>query len=325
LQKKGKRWDGVPVPNVSVEDLKQETFDFFRKRAIKSHRIEESILTDSNEHLIDNLQLRENNFLKRAALLLFHSKPENFVSGAYIKIGYFESDDDLKYQDEVHGNLYEQIEKTIDLLFSKYIKSEISYEGINRVEQYEYPKAAIREALLNAVAHKDYSGNTPIQISVYSDKIIFWNEGVLPENWTIQNLLTKHPSKPYNPDIANALFRSGYIESWGRGMLKMIKECERAQIPQPIYAYDMSGFWVTFNKEIYTQEYLLSLELNERQIKSISYILTNKKITNSIYRKLNNCSRNTASKDMSILVKKELLKSSGQKGVGAFYTLNHFK
>lgn len=213
LQKKGKRWDGVPVPNIAVTDLKQETFEFFRKRAIKSQRIEEDILTDTNEHLIENLQLKENDFLKRAAILLFHAEPEKFVTGAYIKIGYFETDDDLKFQDEIHGNLFEQIEKTMDLLFTKYIKAEINYEGINRIEKYEYPRDAVREALLNAIAHKDYSGGTPVQISVYSDKIIFWNEGQLPENWTIENLLTKHPSKAYNPDIANALFRSGYIES----------------------------------------------------------------------------------------------------------------
>ena len=224
LQKKGKRWDGVPVPNIAVTDLKQETFEFFRNRAIKSQRIEEDILTDTNEHLIVKLQLKENVFLKRAAILLFHAESEKFVTGAYIKIGYFETDDDLKFQDEIHGNLFEQIEKTMDLLFTKYIKAEISYEGINRIEKYEYPRDAVREALLNAIAHKDYSGGTPIQISVYSDKIIFWNEGQLPENWTIENLLTKHPSKAYNPDIANALFRSGYIESWGRGTLKMIRE-----------------------------------------------------------------------------------------------------
>ena len=211
LQKKGTRWDGVPVPNVSVKDLKQETFDFFRKRAFKSQRIEEDILTDSNEHLLENLQLKENDFLKRAAILLFHTNPENFVTGSYIKIGYFETDDDLKFQDEIHGNLFEQIEKTMDLLFTKYIKAIISYEGINRVETYEYPKDAVREALLNAIAHKDYSGGIPIQISVYSDKIIIWNEGQLPENWTVKNLLEKHASRPYNPDIANALFRSGYI------------------------------------------------------------------------------------------------------------------
>lgn len=184
LQKKGKRWDGVPVPKLSAKDLKQETFDFFRKRAFKSQRIEEDILTDTNEHLLENLQLKENDFLKRAAILLFHSNPENFITGAYIKIGFFETDDDLKFQDEVHGNLFEQIEKTMDLLFTKYINSTISYEDINRVEKYEYPKDAVREALLNSIAHKDYSGGIPIQISVYSDKIIFWNEGQLPENWT---------------------------------------------------------------------------------------------------------------------------------------------
>src|SRR5699024_276512 len=99
---------------------------------------------------------------------------EKFVTGAYIKIGFFQTDDDLRFQDEVHGNLFEQIEKTIDLLFSKYIKAEIGYEDINRIEKFEYSKNAIREALLNAIAHKDYSGGIPIQISVYGDKIIFW-------------------------------------------------------------------------------------------------------------------------------------------------------
>jgi ATP-dependent DNA helicase RecG len=67
--------------------------------------------------------------------------------------------------------------------------------------------------LLNAVSHKDYSGGVPIQISVYKDKLMIWNEGQLPENWTIETLLEKHASKPFNPDIANAFFRSGYIES----------------------------------------------------------------------------------------------------------------
>jgi ATP-dependent DNA helicase RecG len=155
LQKKGKRWDGVPVPNVSSIDLKQEAFDFFRKRAFRSQRIDEESLTDNNEHLIENLQLKEGKFLKRASILLFHSNPEKYITGAYIKIGFFESDSDLRFQDEIHGNLFKQIEKTTELLFTKYIKALISYEGLNRVETYEYPKEAIREALLNAIAHKD--------------------------------------------------------------------------------------------------------------------------------------------------------------------------
>ncbi|MCX6325080.1 MAG: hypothetical protein NT144_00285 [Bacteroidia bacterium] len=77
--------------------------------------------------------------------------------------------------------------------------------------------------------------------------------------------MTKHPSKPNNPDIANALFRSGFIDSWGRGTLKMIQECIDAGLPQPLYYYDMSGFFVEFRKDIFSEKYLKSLGLNDRQ------------------------------------------------------------
>lgn len=321
LQKKGKKWDGVPVPNVLVSDLKEDTFDFFRKRAFKSKRIEEEVLTDSYEHLIENLQLKENIFLKRAAILLFHPYPENFVTGAYIKIGFFESDSELLYQDEIHGNLFEQAERTIDLLFTKYIKAKISYEGIHRIETYEYPKEALREALLNAIAHKDYSSGIPIQISVYKDKIMFWNNGQLPENWTVENLIKKHSSQPYNPDIANAFFRSGHIELWGRGTIKIIDKCKEAGLPSPKYYYEPSDFWVEFRKDIYNESGLKSMDLNERQIKALLYIEENGKITNGDYQELNNTSNRTATRDLTELVEKGILESSGSKGAGAFYSL----
>jgi len=313
LQKKGKRWDGVPVPKVSTDDLKQETFDFFRKRAFKNQRIEEDILTDTNENLLENLQLVENDFLKRAAILLFHHKPENFITGAYIKIGFFESDDDLKFQDEVYGNIFEQIEKSIDLLFTKYIKSAISYEGIHRIEKYEYPKDAVREALLNAIAHKDYSGGVPIQISVYTDKIIFWNEGQLPENWTVKNLMEKHASRPFNPDIANALFRSGYIEAWGRGTIKIINECKEANIPEPIFNYNSSDITIEFRKDIYNAEYLDNLKLNERQLDALIYFRSKREIVTSDYVKKYTINERTARRDLIELVEKGILIRQGDK------------
>lgn len=321
LQKKGKRWDGVPIPKVSTEDLKPDTFDLFRKKAVKAQRIEDDVLTDTNYHLLENLQLIENKYLKRAAILLFHPTPEKYVTGAYIKIGFFQSDDILKFQDEVHGNIFEQVEKTMDLLITKYIHSSISYDGLNRVEKYDYPKEAIREALLNAVSHKDYSEGVPIQISVYNDKLIFWNDAQLPENWTVEKLLTKHPSKPYNPDIANTLFRSGYIEAWGRGTIKMINDCVQFGIPKPKYFYDMSGFWVEFRKDIYSDEYLKSIGLNDRQVKAIDFLKNNEKITNREYQSNFNVSRNTASRDLTELVDKGIIKASDNKGAGSFYEL----
>jgi len=321
LRKQGKRWDSVPIPNISVSELDQKTFDFFRRRALKSKRIEEEALNDSNTFLLENLQLIESGFLKRAAILLFHPNPGKYVTGAFIKIGKFTTDDDLRFQDEVNGNLFEQVEKTMDLLFTKYIKAEISYEGITRVETYEYPKEAVREALLNAVAHKDYSGATPIQISVYDDKIIFWNEGQLPENWTVENLLLKHPTRPYNPDIANAFFRSGYIELWGRGILKIIKECMDAGLPKPTVRYEMSGYFIEFRGVNFYDKFYQTLDLNERQIKVISYIKENEKITNKVYQSLFEVSRITATRDLAILIKKGVLKSSETKGAGSYYEL----
>jgi len=320
LQKKGKRWDGVPVPKVSVGDLKPETLEFFKKRGIRSKRLSEEALSEDNTHLLENLKLIEGDYLKRAAILLFHPDPEKFVTGAYIKIGYFENEADLIFQDEVHGNLFEQVEKTVDLLFTKYIKALISYEGIHRVETYEYPKEAVREALLNAIAHKDYSGLTPIQIRVYKDKIMIWNEGHLPENWTVSNLLKSHSSRPYNPDIANAFFRSGYVESWGRGISKMTELCVAEGLPEPTYLVEGSDFWVVFKKDIYDAEYLEALGLNNRQVKAVLFAKEKGKITNSDYQALNRISKRTATTELTELAEKfKVLIKTGTSGSSISY------
>lgn len=321
LKKQGKHWDGVPVPNVTVNDLKAETFDHFRKKGVKSNRLSEDALTDSNELLLNNLKLTDGDYLKRAAVLLFHPDPEKFVTNAYIKIGFFESDSDLRFQDEVHGNLFEQVEKTMELLFTKYIKAMISYDDIYRIETFEYPKEAIREALLNAIAHKDYTGATPIQISVYKDKIMIWNYGELPENWTIDTLQKKHSSIPHNPDISNAFFRIGYIEAWGRGIRKMNEQCTAAGLPQPLYYYESSGFWVVFRKDLFNEEDLQAKGLNPRQIKAVLYVREKGKITNKEYQEINQVSKRTSTSELTDLVSKYNLLENKGVGAGSFYKL----
>jgi ATP-dependent DNA helicase RecG len=322
LERIGKKWDSVPVPNVQIEDLKSETFEFFKEKGIDSKRLEEKSRNDSPEQVLNNLKLIENGNLKRAALLLFHPDPEKFVTGAYIKIGFFRTNTDLLFQDTIHGNLFEQVEKTIELLFTKYIRALISYEGISRVETYEYPKDALREALLNAVSHKDYAGCTPIQIRVYADRIKIWNEGRLPENWTVEDLLQEHFSRPYNPDIANAFFRSGYVESWGRGIEKMTEQCALAKLPAPIITNKGSDFWITFRKDIYNAVDLGLMGLSDRQIKAVMYVKEHGKITNSKYQEINSVSKRTATNDLSELAEKYKLMNNAGFGAGSFYELS---
>jgi ATP-dependent DNA helicase RecG len=306
LQKYGRKWDGVSIPNVSVSELKRETFAFFVEKGIDSKRLDEKCRKDSPEQLLDNLKLIDNGHLKRAALLLFHPDPERFVTGAFIKIGFFRTNTDLLFQDDIHGNLIEQVEKTMELLLTKYTKALISYKGLSRIETYEYPEKALREALLNAVSHKDYAGCTPIQISVYSDKVMLWNMGQLPENWTIDMLQKKHSSIPYNPDIANAFFRSGYVEAWGRGIEKINEHCTEAGLPLPVISYNHSGYWVEFRKDVFNHDSLKEMGLNERQIDTVLYVKEKGEITTSAYTKRYDIAGRKERSDLDELVEKQL-------------------
>ena len=268
LGKQGLKWDGTPEPYSKEADLSDLAFKLFKDRASETQRFDEDVQGDSPHELLEKLNLVDiNGYLKKAAVLLFHPKPEKIFTGATIKIGFFNTDDDLAYQDEVRGSLFEQVDKVMDLLVSKYLKAQITYEGIQRKETFPIPIGALREAVLNAIVHKDYSSGIPIQISVYDDKLIIWNEGELPENWTVAKLKVKHPSRPYNPDIANAFFRSGLIESWGRGTIKIFNEAKAAKIPVPIFRYEDNGFYVIFNYvEVSVQQQVLDLIKDDPKI-----------------------------------------------------------
>lgn len=318
LNKYGKTWDSVPVPKIIVSDLDINAFDIFKKKAEKSGRIDEEVIYDSNQSLMKNLDLIEDDYITRAGILLFHPRPDKIFTGSYIKIGFFATDDDLRFQDEVHGSLFEQIEKTLDLLKTKYLKAEIRYDGVTRVEEFAFPPRAFREAILNAVAHKDYNSTSPIQISVYEDKMIIWNQGELPKNWTIEKFSEKHPSIPYNPKLSNALFRSGYIEAWGRGTINMINECAKNNVPKPKYKYDFSGVLVEFYK--YSEKSLKERGLSDNYAKIIIYVQENKVISNSDVQKICSVSKRTASRYLSDLEEKYLVKQ-GDTGKGTVYSL----
>ena len=247
LRKQGRTWDGVPIPYLKAKDLDETTFDLFRKYATKSGRMDEVDLQESNEALLDKLRLVEGDYLKQAAALVFHPDPEKYVTGAFIKIAYFKENANLIFQDEIHGNLFHQVKSVMELLTTKYLRALISYEGIQRIESLPVPREALREALLNSVVHKAYESLTPIQIAVYDDKLEIWNCGTLPEDWTLNNLLGKHRSRPYNPDIANVFFRAGEIEAWGRGIERIVAACKKNGYPEPQFDYDGGGLWTIFH------------------------------------------------------------------------------
>ena len=206
LRKRGASWDSMPIPGFTINDINDGLVEKFKVLAIKKGRIDQSVLTESKADLMEKLRLTNAGYYTNAAMLLFSKDPDRWQLGAYTKIGFFETDADLCYQDEIHGSILEQIDKIMEVLHLKYMKARISYEGFQRVERYFVSDEALREALLNALCHKRYESCTPIQISVYEDRLYIANCGQLPENWTVDSLMSKHVSRPYNPSIANVYY-----------------------------------------------------------------------------------------------------------------------
>lgn len=283
LKKTGMTWDSIPITGVATDKIRNDAFDTFREQAVKNGRLPEENVDMKNESIMDSLNLLdENNNIKRAGILLFHHTPEKWVPGSFIKIAYFSNDADIEYQDEVHGPLICQPDKIMDLLYTKYLKAKISYDGITRVEKYPFPKAAVREAILNAIAHKNYATLVPVQIRVYKDKLIIANDCVFPEDWTLEDLLKQHKSRPYNPLIANAFYRAGYIESWGSGIQKIKESCMASESAEPEYQIKKEDFTISFVNIGKNSE--ASLEISE--VRSKIYTLTKEQLSDKDKKRL---------------------------------------
>jgi ATP-dependent DNA helicase RecG len=321
LKKSGKTWDDVIEPRAKFEDIDEKSVATFLKAAENAGRLPENDGLALPE-LFEKLRLTENGQLKRAAIILFGKDPGKFYPNTFVKIGRFGKDEaDIKFQESEEGNLVVLLQAVLNQLNHKFLTRPIEFEGMHRIEKGEYPVPAIREMLLNALVHRNYMG-APIQIRVYEDKISVWNEGSLPEGLTFAALKRSHSSRPRNPIIADVTFKGGYIDAWGRGTIKIIETCKQADLPEPEMKEQDGGFIVTLFKDNLTEEQLVKLGLNDRQLKSIAFVKEKGKISNTDYQELFGVSKPTATRDLTELVEKyELFERLGQTGAGTVYVL----
>lgn len=130
--------------------------------------------------------------------------------------------------------------------YYKYFKALVDYEGVQRTETNMLTRGIVRELLLNAINHKEYATGVPIQVSIYDDKIEIFNMGSWSKRVpTDERVYEKHESVPNNPKIADVSFRSGDVESWGRGFLKIKAECNKISAPLPVIDAKNDGVSIT--------------------------------------------------------------------------------
>ncbi|MCB0734261.1 MAG: winged helix-turn-helix transcriptional regulator [Flavobacteriales bacterium] len=247
LKKAGKTWDDVIEEGASIKDIDEQSIKKFIEDSKEQGRLPDTTGL-STLQILDKLRLVEDEKLKRAAVILFGKDPNRFFPNVTVKIGRFGTDgSDLKFQEILEGNLVHLLNEVQVQLNYKFLTRPVDFAGMHRIEKGEYPVAALREMLLNALVHKTYMG-AAIQIRVFDNKLSIWNEGLLPQGLDVNRLKVDHNSRPRNPKIADACFKAGYIDTWGRGTLKIINACKEAELPEPEIIEKDGGVQVTIYK-----------------------------------------------------------------------------
>lgn len=154
-----------------------------------------------------------------------------------------------------------------------------------------------------------------------NEEFSIWNDGGLPKGIFEEDLKKVHRSKPRNPLIADTCFKAGYIDSWGRGTIKIIEACKESELPEPALKEEQGGFLSKIFKDRFTEDQLKKVGINDRQIEAVKYVKKNGKITNKEYQGILKVSRITATRDLTDLVAKNILRSSETKGAGSYYVL----
>ena len=235
LRKSKNSWDDVTVDTVKIEELDEESFRIFREEGKKNKRISQDDVSIGREQLLEKMSLVRNGKPTRAAVLLFHPHPEYFFPGAHVKLGYFNSRNILKYQDELYGSLIVLAKRIEEILTVKYLYATIEYKGVTRIETLPYAREAIREGILNALMHNNYMSAQPISIRISPQELWISNMCIFPSGWTRETLFSVHESRQLNPNIAVGFFRAGMVERFGSGIRKIIDSSKDNGNPLPNY------------------------------------------------------------------------------------------
>ena len=229
-----------------LSDISDDTIDWFLRKA-KTERGLALDINTSKEKLLTHLNLFTQGKLSNAAILLFGIQPQRFFITSEVKCAHFHGlnvEKPIPYYQVFKGNLFELVNQAVNFVLSK-----IDYAVGTRSESvvaptaYEIPPAAIEEAIVNAIAHRDYDSTASVQVMLFSDRLEIRNPGQLPPALTFEALKKDHSSYPRNPLIAESMYLTKYIERMGTGIQEIIKNCIEYGLPEP--DFKMTDTFVT--------------------------------------------------------------------------------
>ena len=243
-------FDAAPCPDATFDDLDAERMTAFiaRARRARSFPLPEG---SNPEDLLTHLNLLHRGRPTHAAVLLFGRQPQRFLISSEVRCAHFHGTTATKpipsYQ-VYKGTVFDLVDQAVDFVMSKINLAVGTRAQSTEVPvAYEMPIEVVREAIVNAVAHRDYTSNASVQVMLFADRLEVRNPGSLPPDLTLEMLRMPHSSVPANPLLAESLYLAKYIERMGTGTEDMIARCREAGLPEPQFTL-AGGFVITLER-----------------------------------------------------------------------------
>ena len=238
-------WTDLPSED-KIDSVSVKAIEHFVNAGKSADRLPKDIEYDALGILRRYDLITKEGHLTKAAALLFGKDSSNVYNGAFVKIGEFSSDGELRREERILVPVIMQPDAVVTALYDKYIPGTFEYEGAGRSVVFRYPMTAVREATMNALIHKRYDAFEPVTIRVEPNCLTVYNPGTLPDGWTADNLKRPHASIRRNKMMAEIFHKAGYVETWGKGVNLIQRSCKENGNPEPEFTADQDGISVTF-------------------------------------------------------------------------------
>ncbi len=317
-------FDTSACDGATLKQISRKRIDWFIETARRERGFPLKPKT-TTKALLTHLNLLENGKPTNAATLLFGVNPQRFHRPAETKCIHCHGTvyrRPFASQQIYTGDIFEQIDQARDFVLAKITRAVgTRADSITAPATYELPPDAVGEAIVNAIAHRDYHSNASVEIRLFADRLEVWNPGVLPGTLTLESLRVDHPSLPGNPLIAESLYLARYIEKAGSGIQMMIEQCSAAGLPEPDFEQRQGSFVNTLWRDWLTKEVLAGYNLNARQKKAVNHAKVTGRINNAQYRDLTGISPRTALRELRQLTDIGIFAKVGGAGQSAHYII----
>ena len=308
---RGITWDSTILEDTSPDDVDPQAVRHFLQTARDERRWDVSPETPV-EQVLSQLGLLHGGKLNVAGLLLFGRNPQRLMTQATLRCARFKGTTEVHFIDmeAIQGTVIEQVRQAM-FFVKRNIRMGVEIHELQREDVWEYPLDALREAVTNAVCHREYGSTANVQIRIFDDRLEIWNPGGLPEGMTVADLWRKHESRPRNRLLAQAFFLIKYVEQFGTGIKRILDDCHAQNAPEPVFEAERQTFRVVFTPKKAGGTAQDGMALNERQTKALEFIQKHGRIQTGEYRKVVGIKQRQAVKDLNQMMKQGIIVRTG--------------